>query len=351
MASLCVGNTHTRGNHDGFIAGACAVGAGLLAAAGAVAFSDWCCSETDDQLIGRVSKEYYAISCQYQQTMDYFGQQACVGIYPPQCIVQYISEPVLYEFATFVWNSGVAQADYRSRVASAKYTLQSCVKDVRKRIHSLEGKYINYEDQKRLATMRNVLRNCEQLLTDMTLFAEFLECHKTYFNLYDVEGKVRNQYLQEINIVTSGRYTAAMELKRYILSQDSSQYPFRNFVKVIDGDISALRSDLYNLKYNYAERRDFASSVIKSLSDIRDIVVSDSRYQEELYQWEQARLERRRIEAFEAQMRLEHERIRAIEQQNRILQERNRLEKQRMYAQPVVYASPMIEEVSVTVTF
>src|SRR5438477_5011550 len=251
LVSLSVGNVQARGNHDGFIAGACAVGAALIGAAGIAAIADWCHSETDDQLIGRVGNEFHTIASQYQQTMDYFGPRAGVGIHAPHSPIQYISEDVLYEFGTFVWNNETSHADYRSRVWSAKHTLQSCMKDLRKRIHALEGKYNAYEDQKRLATMRSLVKNGNQLLADIALFADCLECHKTYFTLYDAEGTLRNTYAQEINIVTSERYTLVTELKRYILSRDSSQYAFSNFVANLEHDISNLQSCVYNLKYNY----------------------------------------------------------------------------------------------------
>lgn len=349
LMSLSVANVQARGNHNGLIAGACAVGAAIF---GMAAIADWCYSETDDQLIGRVGNEFHTIASQYQQTMDYFGPRAGVGIHAPHNPIQYISEDVLYEFGTFVWNNGVSHAEYRSKVWSAKHTLQSCLKDLRKRIQSLEGKYKAYEDQKRLATMRSLWKNGNQLLADISLFADCLECHKTYFTLYDSEGSIRNKYAQEINIVTSERYTLAAELKRYVLGKDSSQYAFKNFVEALENDISTLKSGIYNLKYNYESRRYYAQIAINYLSDIRDIIVSDPRYQQELYQWEQARLERQRIEALEAQARFERDRLRMERERNRLMEQQIALERQRMYMQPVIVSPiPVVEEVSVTVTF
>jgi hypothetical protein len=347
MASLCVGNTHTRSNHDGLIAGACAVGAGLLAAAGAVALVDWCCSETDDQLIDRVSRELRSIDSQYTSTMNYFGPRAGVGIHAPHRPVYSISESVLYEFATFVWNQNISQSEYRSGVWSAKHRLQSCASDVRKRINSLAGKCHTYEDQRRLATMRNLLNDAERLLADVALFAECLECHKGYFSLYDSVGTIRNKYIQEITIFESGSYTTASEIKRYIISCDSGQYAFRNFVKIIEGNISTLRSNVYALAYNYDSGRQYANRLIDYLIGIKNIVVSDPRYQQELYEWEQARLERQRIQAMEDQARLERDRIRILQQQNRILEERNRIEREKawqaMHCVPVSTAQVVID--------
>lgn len=366
LVSLSTGNIQARGAHDGFIAGACAVGAALIGAAGIAAIADWCTAETDDQLIGRVGNEFHTISSQYQQTMDYFGPRAGIGIHSPHNPIQYISEEVLYEFATSVWNSSTSQAQYRSQVRSAQRSLESCMKDVRKRIHTLQGRYISYEDQKKIATMKNLLRNGDTLLADVTLFADCLECHKTYFTLYDSEGTIRNKYEQEMNIVTSDRYTLVSDLKRYILSRDSGQYAFRNFVVTIEDDISTLKSDVYSLKYNYESRRYYAQTAIHNLSTIRDIIVSDPRYQQELYQWQQAELERQRLEAIQAHARLERDRLRVERERNRLIEQQIELAREKMqradhivdygraraeYDQLIVQRVPMVEEVSVTVTF
>ena len=368
MASLCVGNVHAKGNHDGFIAGACAIGAALIGTAGVVAFADWCCSETDDQLIARVNREYRSIDLQYTGTMSYFSNLAHVrplskNIYQ----IRDIQESALYEFATHVWNKNISQSDYRSGVWSAKHTLQSGVQDLRKRIHSLENKN-KYENQRILSIMRNLLSSTESLLLEITLFAECLEFHQGYFTLYDSVGTIRNKYIQEVTILEYGHYTAASEIKRYILSCDSGQYAFKNFVKNIERNISTLQSNVnalgsdsvnydncghmmdYLLVDNAAGRykagRKYANHLINQLTDIKQVVVTDPRYQQELYQWEQARLERQRMDAFEAQARLERDRMRILQQQNRILEEQNRIARQNMYAQCVNYP-----EVRVDVTF
>ena len=46
--SLCCNNGTIHARHDGFVEGACAVGAAILGIAGAVALADWCFSETDE---------------------------------------------------------------------------------------------------------------------------------------------------------------------------------------------------------------------------------------------------------------------------------------------------------------
>lgn len=344
MISFACNNLQARpyNNHDGLVAGACAVGAALIGAAGIAKLADWYYSETDDQLIARVEREYRSIYAQYQQAIDYFGSQIGLSIHT-------ISESVIYEFTTYVWNKGVSHKKYRSDLWAAKNSLQSCVKDLRNRIQMIQDKGLSYEKRIELAKMSTFLSDCEKLLGDITLFADCIEYHKTYFTLYDAVGTLYNRYLGQIKILESGSYYVASEVKRYILNHDSSQYAFKNFVKTIESDIALLKSDLYALAHHYDAGQRYAQQLIDQLVTIKNIVVSDPRYQQELYQWEQDRLERQRIEALEAQARLERDRIRLLQNQNRILEEQNRLEWQKMKQQVVDMTA--VDEISVTVRF
>lgn len=342
LASLSCGNIYSRPNNNGFVAGVCALGAAALGAVGIAAAMDWFC-ETDEQLIYRTENGYQRLYAQYNQTMNYFAQRAGVGSYMPNKPIQYIAEDVLYEFATSVWNSSTYQSTYRADVWSARNTLQSYTRDLNKRITNLANKYNSYEDQRRLSIMRNLASKIELLLADIILFADCLECHKTYFTLYDSVGHIRNRYLQQITILESGRYSVATEIKNYVLASNNSQYAFMHFVQHIESDICTLQSDIYALKYNYDAMQQYTYYVINQLTGIKNIVALDPRYQEELYQWEQARLERARIEAIEAQARLERDRNNILRQQNRILEERNRLERQKIHAQQIFIEVPVVE--------
>jgi hypothetical protein len=333
VGSLGCSTSNARaGSHDGFIAGACAIGAALFGVAGAVALVDWCCSETDEQLIARVNGEYCSLYAQYYQTMIYFGQISGMNYYVSTPYKPYnaISEQALYDFATCIWNSNSTQRAYRSKVHSAKEQLKSCVQSLRKRAHALEGKCCKYEDQQRLRIMRKLLNETEELLSNITLFADCLDHHKTYFNLYDSVHTIRTRYIQEITILESGRYSITAEIKNYIMHCDSGQYAFRTFVNNIENDIATLRSDIRSLEYNYDAGRDYAHGLVNRLSEIKNIVITDPRYQHELYQWEQARLQKLQLEALEAQARAERQRANAMYEQNRILNERNMIERQKM---------------------
>lgn len=349
MLSLCAGNMHAHqdNNTNGFIVGACAIGGALLAAAGIAAAVEYCWSETDEQAINRIDRKCRDIHAQYKDDMGYFYNLS--GIHPlskKAYQVRDISEMVLYEFATHVWERNISQHNYRSGVRSAKSELQSCVQDLRKRIHSLERKSCTYEEQKQLTTMRKLLNSAENLQLDVGLFAECLEFHRTYFDLYESVGNTRNRYLPLINMVTSGRYNYPAEVKHFVIVNDGSQYAFKNFVKTLESDIANLSSYIRSLAHNYDSGRSYAYTLVSNLTEIKNIIVSDPRYQQELYAYEQARLERQRIQMLEEQARLERDRIDLMNRQNRILEERNRIERQKMYAQPAY-----VEEVTVTVSF
>lgn len=332
LISLCCGNNHLQAKHDGFIAGACALGMALIGTAGAVALADWCSSETDELMASRIDNECRAINSHYYDTMIYFLQscgmsQYVLATYKPFNI---ISEAVLFEFATYVWKSNLKQSTYRTNLCSAKNQLKSNVHSLSKRVRVLEGKCYTYEEQQKLHMMRKLLHDVEELFAHIALFYDCLEHHKSYFNLYDSVEAIRMRYIQEITIFESGRYSVPEEIKRYIISRDSDRYAFCTFVNSIESAIATLQSDIRSLAYNYDSGRQYAYRVINYLTEIKNIVVVDPRYQQELYAKEQERLQQLQIEFLHKQARLEQERINAIRHHNRIIEQRNRIEQERL---------------------
>jgi hypothetical protein len=337
IASLmCSNATAKAGNSDGFVTGLCAAGAALLGVAGAVALADWCFSETDDQMIARIDAQCRDIVASYQDDMMYLNR--LMRTYDT-------SESTLHEFATYVWNKNVTQRDYRSGVWTTKGNLDSSVKTLRKRVNKLASKRLKHEDQEVLRRMRQLLNHAEELLTSVGRFVDVLESHKTYFDLYDAIDSVRSKYFQEINILESRSFTTETEIKRSILNRDHGQYAFRTFVIRIKSDISDLESKIRFLKHGYDAKRQYAQLLLNYMITIKNIVVNDPRYQQELYEWEQAELQRQRIEIEKARARAEQDRAwaernrawaeqrkaDAMREQNRIAAERNRIEKDRLW--------------------
>jgi hypothetical protein len=284
--------------------------------------------------------------------MIHFGKISGIDHYASSSYKPFhtVSEVALYEFATYVWHQNSTQHNYRSNLVVAKNQLQSNVQGLRKRIHNLEGKSGKYEDQQRLRVMRKLLNDTEGFSSDMTLFVGCLEHHKTYFNLYDSVDAARSRYVQEITIFESGRYSVPEEIKFYITTHDSGSYAFKNFVQDIEEYITNLKSDIRSLAYSYAKGREYAKGLVNVLVEIRNIVIADPRYQEELYRYEQACLQRQHIEALQAQARAERERADAIYHQNIILEKRNRLEQEKL-RQEYLHNNIRQGDVDVTVRF
>jgi hypothetical protein len=155
---------------------------------------------------------------------------------------------------------------------------------------------------------------------------------------------VRSKYFQEISLLESNRYATEMEIKRSIVNRDNGQYAFRTFVINIKSDISTLESNIRAVKHNYDNKRQYAQMLVNYMITIKNIVVNDPRYQQELYEWEQAELQRMRLEAEKMRARGEQDRAwaernrawaerrkaDAMRERNRIEAERNRLERDRL---------------------
>lgn len=338
------------GNNDGgVVAGLCLGAAALIGAAGAVA---WYCSETDDQMIARVDTQYRDTFGQYQEDMICLVRLQ--GYASSSYNSSLMTESVLHEFATHVWNKNVTQQHYRSAACKAQRDLQSCVEELRKRVRKLEHKHLHYEDQQRLRKMQQLLNKSEELLKNISWFTNVLETHRSYFNLYDTIDVIRSRYFQEMSILESSRYSAEMEIKRSIINRDNGHYAFRTFVINIKSDISRLESDIRALANKYPSKQQYAYQVLDTLVMIKNIVVNDPRYQQELYDWEQAELQRMRIEAEKARARAEQDRAwaernrawaeqskaNAMREQNRVLEERNRIERDRLGNNRQQYNNP-----------
>jgi hypothetical protein len=334
IASLVCSNAPVKAsNGDGLVAGLCLGAAALLGVAGTVA---WCCSETDDQMIARIDAQCRDISGCYQEDMMY--AERLIRMHD-------ISESMLHEFSTHVWNKNVTQHDYRVSVVTAKVNLQSSVETLRKRVNKLGRKSLDYTDQQRLRRMRQVLKSAEELVSHVIRFADILEAHRDYFNLYDTIDIMRTRYFHEITILESNSYSTEMEIKRSIINRDNGHYAFRTFVINIKSDMSALESKIYALKHTYSAKRQYAQMLVNYLITIKNIVVNDPRYQQELYEWEQAELQRARLEAERARARAEQDRAQAehnrawaeqrkadaMRENNRIQKERNQIERERLW--------------------
>ena len=328
VASLGCSSAKVRADNDGLVAGLCVGAAALLGVAGAVA---WCCSETDEQLIARVETQYHEVWGRYREDMTYFGRPLSYTS-PAFINSNLVAEVVLHDFATHVWHTNVTLHDYCSGLCVAKNNLQSCVQALRKRIAKLEKKSLGYEEQQQLRKMRQLIKDAEIFLKKITWFADILEAHKDYFNLYDTIDIIRAKYFHEIMLFESERYATETEIKRSILNRDNSQYAFRTFVINIKSDISTLESKIHALKHQYNAKREYAYQLVDYLVAIKNMVVNDPRYQQELHAWEQAELQRMRLEVEKARAQAERDRVwaerrqaDALREQNRILAERNRI--------------------------
>lgn len=330
MISLCGSNSYAWGSQNtpgqNFVTGLCAVGAAVIAGVGAVAVADWCFSETDEQLCARFGRECTDFEYRYNDMMNYIERSLGVYTFPTDAaaIVRNAPEMVLYETATRIKNSGVSQGTYRSNVWSAKKALQSSMNTLCKRMHALERKHCNYEEQKRLQSIRTLFYRAEKLINHANFFADYLDHHKGYFNLYGIIYELRDSYSEAFAIVEQTGVYAEANLKNGIAGTYGGRYPFRTFVNTIESDISRLQSTINSLRYHYDTGKRYAQNTLNQLIWMKNVVTSDYRYAQECYQWEQERLQKLQLEAMEAQAR-------AMREQNRILEHNNWLRQQELW--------------------
>lgn len=327
---VCSDSAAKQSSLDTFVQGACAVGLGIIGIAGAAKLAEWCFTETNNQLVSRGQSEYTNAS-RYSDVMNMFEKAyGLSGFTMPysDSIVKNVSEPVLYDLATTLWNKGLSQSAYVRDVAYAKNQLKALSLKLHTRINEQRGSYLSYDERRTFNAMNELVFKVDQFLPRISLFSDYLDYHKSYFSLYDCESRIYKYYDTELRIVKNDVYgnAAAYDLRQAIVWRHSgSRYPFIKFVDGLSGDISSLKSHIRSAGYCYSERIGFANSLLSSLDWIKRIALADDRYAHELYQAEQERLERLRIEALQEQARIEQAQLRAMREQNRILERNNQL--------------------------
>ena len=304
-------------NGVGIAATAVAAGVGLAKLA------DWYFTETNSQLINRATKEY-------SNALTYGGMMnLCEETYG---ITR--SEQALVDMAAILWDKGIDQYGYVMNVSLINSRLNELSNALHARINELRGKYLERDEVRVLEAMNGVAKSINQLLPAFNRFSHSLESNKSFFKLYDYGMKLYVFYDKEIRIIKSGFYhdTIAYDLHQAILYRHSGQkYPFIAFVNRLNADISTLKSYIRSATHSYVIVVNNGKILFDMLEAIRRIALSDDRYATELYQAEQERLERLRIEALQEQARIEHVQLSAMREQNRILERANRLKQEELY--------------------
>jgi hypothetical protein len=349
-ALICGDIIAKQSSLDTFVHGACAVGLGIIGIAGAAKLAEWCFTETNNQLVSRGQSEY-SNALRYVDVMNLFeNAYGLSGFTMPHSdlIVRNVSEPILYDLATTLWNKKLSQSAYVRDVAYAKNQLRELSSKLHARINDQRGSYLSYDERKTFDAMNELASKVDHLLPRISLFSHYLDYHKSYFSLYDCESKIYTYYDAELRIVKNDAYgtTVAYDLRQAIVWRHSgSRYPFMKFVDGLSGDISSLVSCIRSAGYCYSERIGFANSLLTSLDCIKRIALADERYAREVYQAEQERLERLRIEALQEQARIERAQLDAMREQNRILERNNELRRQEMRKNNSTYQPAAVEVV------
>lgn len=332
---VCGDITAKQSSLDSFVQGACAVGLGIIGIAGAAKLAEWCFTETNNQLVSRGQTEY-TNALRYSDVMNMFEKSYMItdwSIAYREGIVKNVSEPILYDIATALWNKGLSQSAYVRDVTYAKNQLQALSSKLHTRITEQRGSYLSHDERRTFNAMNDLVFKVDQFLPSISCFADYLDYHKSYFSLYEFEARLYKYYDAELRIVKSGAYAHVMayDLRQAIVWRYSGyRYPFITFIDGLSGDISSLKSRIRSAGYCYTERIGFADSLLYSLDWMKRIALADDRYAHEVYQAEQERLERLRIEALQEQARIEQAQLRAMREHNRILERNNELQRQEM---------------------
>ncbi len=304
--------------------GCLAAGAAIVGIGGLITAANWLFSESDRDLYERAHRQYTdAYNC-YGDTVNWFAQtfhftQVTASV--RDRVLHDCSEPVLYEIATKLWTHNEREYNYRSNLRYSLDQLQSCYNKLLTRIRAIQDSEYDYEVAQVLGQMRTLVRTIESSLPNLRLFSDYLENHRSYFALYESDGKIRNYYQTECNIINQYRhdtYRLVQELMRCALSKQTGSYRLVSYVRELESYLSDVKSRVRRLAYNYASRIALARELIDILAYIKGVIVADPTYTQELRDYEHASIERAHIAAIRERARAERAKADALCDQNHL---------------------------------
>ncbi len=268
----------------GIVAGAALLGVSCFIKAACLLFN-----ETDLQLIDRANSKYNNAYRCYHDTVYWFEQTynlSHITSHERARVVNDVSESVLYEIGTKIWNMNEKEYSYRSQLRSSFNQLTSYRRKILRRIRELESGSYDFEVRRVIEQLRSTTSIIESFLPHIGLFSDYLEHHRSYFALYECDGTVRNRYTHELNIIEQCRhdtYRLADELRRFVFNKQYGVYPNVRYVNKLDRYVRELNSCIRCVSYNYVDRIGWARQLVDSLCYIKGIITSGAAYKRELY--------------------------------------------------------------------
>jgi hypothetical protein len=300
---------------------------GVVLAATAVSYGvykigSWLLSKTDQQILMSASQNHNDAYTKYHPLFDILENW-----YHNGRSARTIDEALLYEMGMAKLQGDyigtyLKKLDYTNRILRNELDTvkQRHVQLQQTTIHNNVEWQVMIEFQELAARMSNLIPRLEFL-------SQFLHYHQSYFVLYEEESDLYGRYDRELRAMstTADYHSRIYEIKTAILEKFSNyQYPYLKYKEKVDWDVQNLNNIINRLAYNYYDRISAARQLYNYLVEMRELVMHDSHYYDDVQakkhdeqERERREFEERKIRALERKAAAQERKVRELEEQNR----------------------------------
>ena len=219
-----------------------------------------------------------------------------------------VDESLLYELA-LAKRGGASIDAYMGNVRSHINALSSSQKDLEKRAYELKNDHkIKYLHDR----IYGLIRQIRESLQKMSFFIQYLEAHRSYFRLFEIEDRFGKRYKRELDLITQMPYydyALIKALRACVLSKYAGAFALIEYVHTLKQDVIELERTVSGPAFNYENRLSNAQMLVTQLAGIRDLIISDDEYVRLLPAYEHAQREKERLRLERERLRAEKERI------------------------------------------
>lgn len=303
----------TRCNLGSEAAATCVLGGAAVAGAyGLYKLGSWLFNPTDEKVLEYAKSSYNEALAKYDKIYAVL-RDGNPSISNSDDIIYNSSETLLYQIGLEKHYDGPTQ-NYIHRLNSTLSTLESRKKKLTERINT----QYNNESLWIYDQMRVYRKKIETMLSGLYILRDYLNHHKNYFILFELESRLIDRYKQECDELSRHPYDDPYlnnAIRRSIMmrqTQNYHRYPFIYYADMISRDIDLLYNTIRSCSYNYHNRLACSQDLYNKLISIKGIVVSSHEYHTEL-------IERDRAELQERELAIQQQQLHALHQQNQLL--------------------------------
>lgn len=266
-----------------------------LGTSAALLLARWLFSESDQQLILRAQKFSEETYRQHAILIELFDSKYDLiqTSYIVEQQMQNATENEIYDVALYMWDHRISYQALQQELIQAINQLSSLLYSLDLRQHKIE-EYIfqgrAYEDL--VQEIRHFIMHISSLREKLNIIKRYITMHATYFELFEMDGLLRNKYstpIEYVQLYSNSAYECSYKIREWALGQEMYARSFHAIVGELKDDLFRLGKTIVNTKSSYQHRITTAQQLRDVLKYIKSMLTIDPLYsQEAAYaEWQQ----------------------------------------------------------------